>query len=196
MRRLKLLDLFCGAGGCSVGYSCAGFDVTGVDKVYQPNYPFKFYQGDALSFPLDDFDVIHASPPCQAYTYAAGRPNQKNHDRLIAATRERIQQLPYIIENVEGARSSLINPIMLCGSNFGLRVRRHRYFEVPLLREIPKLSCNHKVTDMPFDHGYTYKESEYRDALGVWWMLVRESRQAIPPAYTEYLGRHLLSILY
>ncbi len=148
--RPKLLDLFCGAGGAAMGYFRAGFDVVGVDIKPQPRYPFEFIQGDALEI-LDggpalgkmprlpeQFDAIHASPPCQAYsTMRRGLWKDREHPDLIAATRERLMAVgvPYVIENVENARRLLINPVKLCGTMFGLgtsngaQLRRHRYFE-------------------------------------------------------------------
>ena len=109
MTRPRLLDLFCGAGGCSVGYHRAGFDVVGVDHVRQPRYPYEFVQADALTFPLDGYDAIHASPPCQAYSAAKnmwkGRLPDARHPDLVDATRERLIEsgVPYVIENVERA---------------------------------------------------------------------------------------------
>ena len=120
MRRRRLLDLFCGAGGAAVGYHRAGFDVVGVDIEPQPRYPFEFHQADAMTFPLDGFDVIHASPPCQAYTDL--RRARAASTALIEPVRERSRfGVPYVIENVEGA--PLLDPIVLCGTMFpGLRV--------------------------------------------------------------------------
>ena len=138
----RLLDLFCGAGGAAMGYHRAGFDVIGVDAVSQPNYPFEFHQADALTFPLDGFDAIHASPPCQhASTIAkqqrVRRPDTYEHPDLVPQTRARLiaTGVPYVIENVIGAQ--LVNAIVLCGSSFGLDLRRHRLFECsfPLLAQ-------------------------------------------------------------
>ncbi|GIW60772.1 MAG: hypothetical protein KatS3mg087_1838 [Patescibacteria group bacterium] len=135
--RPKLLDLFCGAGGAGMGYHLAGFDVTGVDIKPQPSYPFRFVQADAFEF-LEEFgheyDVIHASPPCQAHTPVRNiNKNLYNRDRypdLIEQTRSALRETGkiYVIENVVGA--PLVNPILLCGEMFGLRVFRHRLFEV------------------------------------------------------------------
>lgn len=133
---MRLLDLFCGAGGAAMGYHRAGFEVVGVDIKPQKNFPFEFHQGDALTYPLDGFDAIHASPPCQAYsTMRKGLWKDREHPDLIAAVRERLiaSGLPYVIENVPGA--PLDDPMMLCGTMFGLgtaegnQLRRHRYFE-------------------------------------------------------------------
>ena len=130
----RLLDLFCCAGGAAKGYSDAGFEVVGVDINPQPNYPFEFIQADVLNMDigfLQDFDAIHASPPCQSYSDLAKRNrNADAHPRLIEPVREMLDKSgrPYVIENVEGA--PLQNPIVLCGTMFkGLRVIRHRLFE-------------------------------------------------------------------
>lgn len=196
--RPKLLDLFCGAGGAAMGYHRAGFEVVGVDINPQKNYPFEFHQADALEFPLNGFDVVHASPPCQAYSKAtAWRGNRDNHERLISKIRQRLIKLcnHYIIENVEGARHRLYNPIMLCGSHFGIRIRRHRYFEVPSIGLVLLPPCQHTSNDIPFDHGFKYSDSKYRDIMGCEWMTVLESREAIPPAYTEFIGKQLMEAI-
>ena len=144
VRRPRLLDLFCGAGGAGMGYHRAGFDVVGVDINLQPNYPFEFWQDDAIRLltVMDEswlydgaFDAIHASPPCQAYSDLAYRNgNADDHPRLIEPVRELLQAigLPYVIENVEGA--PLLDPVTVCGTERGLvcdgyRLRRHRLFE-------------------------------------------------------------------
>ena len=134
----RLLDLFCGAGGAGMGYSWAGFDVVGVDVNPQPNYPFEFHQADALAYPLDGFDAIHASPPCQAYSRLRRMRPGKYYPDLVEATRARLvaADRPYAIENVPGA--PLLSPLLLCGEYFGLGamcdggwrpLRRHRLFE-------------------------------------------------------------------
>jgi DNA (cytosine-5)-methyltransferase 1 len=151
-KKLKLLDLFCKAGGCSTGYAKAGFEVVGVDINPQPNYPYKFIQADALEILKDtdfisQFDVITASPPCQAHTKARGLSEARNNGKygdhldLIPQTRELLKATgkPYIIENVAG--STLINPIRLFGSQFGLYTQRERWFEsnIPLQEsEVPR----------------------------------------------------------
>jgi SAM-dependent methyltransferase len=129
---MRLLDLFCGAGGAAKGYADAGFEVVGVDIEPQPNYPFEFVRADALTFPLDGFDAVHASAPCQAFTVYRNNSAhvRQDHPNLIPQTRERLiaSGLPYVIENVPGA--PLIDPIQLCGTSFPpLEVRRHRIFE-------------------------------------------------------------------
>jgi DNA (cytosine-5)-methyltransferase 1 len=129
---MKLLDLYCGAGGAAMGYHRAGFEVVGVDINPQKHYPFEFHQGDAIEYLREqgkEFDVIHASPPCQRYSKSVKKINRKNHPDLIFNTRTQLitSCRPYIIENVPG--SPLINPIVLCGTMFGLDVKRHRLFE-------------------------------------------------------------------
>ena len=205
----RLLDLFCGAGGCSVGYHRAGFEVVGVDSRPQPRYPFEFHQADALTFPLDGFDVIHASPPCQHYCVCnRGLGNTHLYPDLIRKVRDRLNGLMYVIENVPGA--PLVQPITLCGSMFGLRtevgwLRRHRLFELPLVILAP--SCSHP-TGMSigvYGHGTNsyHREKlgrnitvdEKREAMGIDWMTGKELSQAIPPAYTEWIGRRLLAKL-
>src|SRR5574337_283544 len=131
-RKPRLLDLFCGAGGAAMGYSRAGFEVTGVDLNPQPHYPFPFIQADALDYVAShgwQYDAIHASPPCQHFSQVT--PDKAKHPDLIPITRYWLRTLgkPYIIENVGGARKALDNPFMLCGAQFGLKVYRHRFFE-------------------------------------------------------------------
>ena len=216
MSRPVLLDLFCGAGGAAMGYHRAGFDVVGVDIKPQPHYPFEFHQADALTFPLDGFDAIHASPPCQPFTRGQalrrGKPSAKLD--LLRPTRDRLRKagVPWIIENVEGA--PLIRPLTLCGSTFGLAVRRHRLFESSVLI-FPAGDCRHRQQGRPvgvyhvmgdqvqgIDHrtgrlvygGRTAETvEEARVAMGIDWMDWDELREAIPPAYTEWIGRQLLS---
>src|SRR3990167_5832997 len=141
---MRLLDLFCGAGGAAMGYHRAGFDVVGVDINPQPRYPFEFHQADALTFPLDGFDAIHASPPCQAYTAMRrlGKNAGSNAPELVDPIRSRLvgSGVPWVMENVVG--SPLLNPLMLCGSSFGLGVQRHRLFE-----------GSHLVFGLPCRHG-------------------------------------------
>lgn len=198
MTRPVLLDLFCGAGGCAVGYHRAGFDVVGVDLRPQPRYPFRFLQGDALEYLAEhghEFDAIHASPPCQAYSRAtAWRGDRSSHPDLIVATRRALNDAGalYVIENVQEARRLLRGAVMLCGTAFGLPIRRHRWFELSVpVRELMS-PCQHRRGDYSFDHGAKQTESMYRDAMGCSWMTVYESRQAIPPAYTEWIGRQLI----
>jgi DNA (cytosine-5)-methyltransferase 1 len=208
-----LLDLFCCAGGAAMGYHRAGFDVVGVDVRPQPNYPFTFVQADALTFDLDGFDAIHASPPCQANIKGLGVVNAKlgrssAHVDLIPETRARLRSagVPYIIENVVG--SALLNPTRLCGTSFGLPIYRHRLFESNVM--LLGRECEHdrqreakywtswqngvkgrraKVVQV---YGQAAEKHHWPAALGIDWMTSDELTQAIPPAYTEYLGVQLL----
>lgn len=207
---MRLLDLFCGAGGAAVGYHRAGFtEIVGVDLVPQPNYPFTFLEADAMTFPLDGFDVIHASPPCQAYSAGARMRNgfAKEHPMLIEPIRERLLEtgVPYIIENVPGA--PLRSPTVLCGSQFGLGVRRHRAFESNHL--LLSSGCTHSWQDVVVGvYGDHPEDSVIRkghpairarsiehagEVMGIDWMATwHELKEAIPPAYTEYIGKQLI----
>jgi DNA (cytosine-5)-methyltransferase 1 len=207
---LRLLDLFCGAGGAAMGYHRAGFEVVGVDLVPQPNYPFAFVQADALTYPLEGFDAIHASPPCQAHSTVSGRHRARYVD-AIAATRARLEAagVPYVIENVVGA--PLRSPTRICGSSLGLDVRRHRLFETNWALWVPP--CAHGAQAARFRsldstqaslasvvgvHGHiNYAgERELRErAMEIDWMTPRELAQAIPPAYTELIGYQLAAEL-
>jgi hypothetical protein len=200
----RLLDLFAGPGGAGTGYSRAGFEVVGVDTKPQPRYPFELHVVDALEYVAEhgrEFDAIHASPPCQHYADVTGwghahmRPRD-DYPALIAPARELLRATgrPYVIENVR--TKELSYPTMLCGSAFGLAVRRHRYFEVGGF-VLPVLTpcCRHAAGIVPFDHGGTSTESAFRDAMECSWMTAHEARQAIPPAMTEWIGRHLMAAL-
>lgn len=217
--RPKLLDLFCGAGGCSVGYHRAGFDCVGVDIVPRPNYPFPVVQGDALRPPvnLDAFDVIHASPPCQAYTWAAGKARNagSSYPDLVSATREMLSGSgkPYVIENTNGA--PLHHAIRLCGIMFGLGVLRHRYFEChPFIfepehpsHEPPVMVAARDGTDRMVKrsrycsvagHGgesRSFAVADWEEAMGIDWMSRKELTQAIPPAFTEYIGKRIMETI-
>ena len=212
----KLLDLYCKAGGAGMGYHRAGYEVIGVDIEPQPNYPFRFIQADAIKFmeaflyygweALFDknFDAIHASPPCQknsTMTKGLWKDRLDSHPELIAPTRELLKQtgLPYIIENVPTA--PLENPTVLCGSMFGIGVRRHRLFETSFPITAP--SCNHKVQGRVVAvYGHSGGSSKrdglkfggvdtWKKAMGIDWMTGNELSQAIPPAYTEYIARFI-----
>lgn len=189
-----------------MGYHRAGFEVVGVDINPQPNYPFTFCRGDALLFLREEiraraageewskFDAVHASPPCQRYAAStAWRGRREDHPDLIGPTRDLLLELglPYVLENVPDARSHLRSPLTLCGTQFGMPFRRHRLFETnwPVCLMVP--DCSHRETDFAFDHGGKQPESVYRTAIQCDWMTVRESRQAIPPIYTEQIGQQL-----
>jgi len=203
------LDLFCGAGGASVGIYKAGFDeVIGVDNVQQPNYPYHFILDDAIEFMehgLDEFDFIWASPPCQAYTWAGAQHRNRGveYPDLVDVTRQLLQESgkPYIIENVVGA--PLINPVTLCGTMFPeLKVFRHRVFEsnVPLVVERKCAHAGHKAKSRRGDNGdfftvvghNTGTHAEWADAMRIDWMNKKELTQAIPPAYSEYLVKQVM----
>ena len=228
--KFRLLDLFCCAGGAAMGYHRAGFEVIGIDIEPQPRYPFEFHQANAMVFlrglalsdilgeptrldgaywSLSDFDAVHASPPCQGYSTIT--PDQSKHPRLIADVREILQScdLPYVIENVAGARRHMRSPVMLCGSMFGLSVRRHRYFESSVALITPE--CRHDIQPYPVgvygDHADAVEVmrpdgtrrgrkasslQEAREAMGIPWATWHELAEAIPPAYTEFIGHQLM----
>ena len=213
--RPRLLDLYCGAGGAAMGYHRAGFDVVGVDLAAQSNYPFEFHQYGALEF-LDTynvhadvdglrFDAIHASPPCQRYI-RSGNVDRDKHPDLLGPTRELLEQtgLPWVIENVPGA--PMRPDVVLCGSVFGLEVRRHRWFELSWGEPLMTLACDHSRPVagvyghahgaggaapgmLPSDH------PTWSRAMGIDWMTTAELADAIPPAYTELIGAQLLGHL-
>jgi DNA (cytosine-5)-methyltransferase 1 len=213
--RPLLLDLFCCQGGASMGYHRAGFDVVGVDIDPQPHYPFEFHQADALAFPLDGFDVIHASPPCQGYMSfnnlnAERYGHRTDHPLLIEPVRRRLraQGVPYVIENVPGA--PLEKQLTLCGSMFGLGVRRHRHFESSeLMMGQPR--CAHTQAEVgvygKLDGRRLWTRTDGSEvraartlaqaqaAMGIGWMDWDGLRESIPPAYTEYIGAMLMATL-
>ena len=239
---MRLLDLFCGAGGAAVGYHRAGFtEIVGVDNKPQPRYPFTFVLGDALEYASKhghEFDAIHASPPCQRFTTLRGMWNHKaDHPDLVEPTRVALNVIgaPWVIENVPGAPLRAL--LMLCGTMFGLttadgraELRRHRYFELGFPPIALQPDCQHGgITDhrnhpvgvigVYGGHGrdhrrkaprtigvywhaggssarefaQQYLTSERREAMGIDWMTGKELSQAIPPAYTEFIGKQLLA---
>lgn len=214
MKRPIILDLYCGEGGCSVGYHRAGFDVVGVDYKPMKRYPFTFIRDDALdclrqfiqSGAIRDFDAIHASPPCQAYSKMKGQARD-GYQMLIAPTRELLiaSGLPYVIENVDGAKWHMREPIMLKGTMFGLKVFRSRYFESNVLLLAPTAHPNSRF-GRASRQGRRPAEGEYvvvtgnfyqgdgiaKRAMGIDWMTRRGMAQAIPPAYTEWIGAQLI----
>lgn len=206
----RLLDLFSGAGGAAMGYHLAGFDtIVGIDIAPQPHYPFEFVQADALEYLTahgSEFDVIHASPPCQEYLVATRQWKRegKIYPDLIAQTRELLKAIgkPYVIENVPGA--PLINPIILNGAMFGLLVHRIRLFEcsfeIPffLMPQLPKpveMGRPVKPGDVIQPVGHFSGVSYAAEQMGIDWMVGSELAQAIPPAYTYFIGRQLLAVL-
>lgn len=238
MARPRLLDLFSGAGGAAAGYQAAGFSVFGVDINPQPHYPFGFLQDDALvtlrlllagcrltfnsdrsqnALTLADFDAIHASPPCQGYlnltklNESMGR--ESGHQMLIEETRNILLEtgLPYVIENVQDARTQLLEPVRVCGTGLGMPLRRHRMFEssVPLVG----VPCRHdrftvprywtswqpngerRLSTVVQVYGNGGGKHEWAEAMGIDWMNWREMAEAIPPAYTGFIGAQLLASL-
>ena len=215
MARPKLLDLFCGAGGASAGYDAAGFDVTGVDIKPQVRYPFRFIEADALTFPLEGYEVVHASPPCQAYSQARHMRGYEHPD-LIPPTRKRLQAWggPWIMENVPG--SPLETFITLCGLALGLNVKRHRWFESNVAFLVPGCPRKHPgdwvsvFGHAVFGRGRAAGKTKGghnsisrphlglqlgQESMGIGWMTMRELSEAIPPAYTEFLGGQLIGSL-
>jgi len=241
MGRPKLLDLFCCEGGAAMGYHRAGFDVYGVDIVPQRRYPFPIHVGDALDvfrrlldgesidfthqtgeiewLTLDEFQAKHASPPCQAYSVTR-HSHSKEHPALIVPTRDLLVEtgMPYVMENVEGARDELRDPMLLCGTMFGLQaidldgqplaLRRHRLFESNVFL-MSAGGCSHDGTQVagvygggPMQRdksdrrgGYTPKSSVRAELMGMDWATQHGLSQAIPPAYTEFIGAQLIEHL-
>jgi DNA (cytosine-5)-methyltransferase 1 len=220
---VRLLDLFCGAGGCSVGYARAGFEVVGVDIEPHPDYPLPFLEADALEVLadrafLDTFDAVHASPPCQARTTMSNRWRGRGtaadaHVNLIPEVRDALLRWSgtYVIENVPGARRDLRHPITLHGGMFGLRVHRPRLFEsdAPLMAyTAPPPPDPVGVYGKAADGRRLFTRAdgteqraaasleEAQTAMGCGWMTdFRDIAEAVPPAYTEYLGDQLLTVL-
>lgn len=214
VRKPRLLDLFCCAGGAGIGYSQAGFEVVGVDIKPQPNYPLPFIQADALAVDpkfIGLFDAVHASPPCQAYSDLAKRNrNADDWPRLIEPVRDMLIRsgLPYVLENVDGA--PLLKPVVLCGTMFPeLRVLRHRLFEANFEIVPPPHKKHPKVHTFDRRKSHFGKTNEWRDfvqvtgggnctlaaareAMGISWMTKNEINESIPPAYTRLIGRQLL----
>lgn len=218
----RILDLFCCAGGAGVGYAAAGFEVVGVDIIAHKNNPHPVIQMDALELRVNwiksNFHAVHASPPCQGYTALRHAPGTRGAPKLIPQVREMLKAtgLPFVIENVIGAREVLINPVMLCGTMFGLGsqgcdLHRHRLFETNFY--VPQPLCRHdpekptigvyggharnrggnrggRKTKDVWEGGHRAAAME---ALGINWMTLQEMSEAIPPAYTEYIGKHLFN---
>jgi DNA (cytosine-5)-methyltransferase 1 len=212
-----MLDLFCGAGGAAMGYHRAGFDVVGVDNRPQPRYPFEFHQGDAMTWPLDGYDAVHASPPCQDHSTLAAFQPSKGTGWMLAAIRDRLTAsgLPYVIENVMGA--PMPGALKLCGTELGLRtetrtcgevwLRRHRQFESNVfLLGAGRCHCHLRRTVGVYGGAVAGRKARAgrrvmvgpgsslasREVMGIDWMTRDELDQAIPPAYTEFVGEQLL----
>ena len=223
MGKPKLLDLFSCAGGAAKGYADAGFEVVGVDIDPQPRYPYEFHQGDALAFVAEhghEFDVIHASPPCQTFSRTKTLHGNEHPD-LVAETRDALEATgkPWVIENVVGA--PLIDPLRLCGTEFGmvapdvdgvpLKLVRHRLFESNIMLTGAG-GCRHDHTiqtasiygagggwtprhrDNPERRGgYIPHIDVIKRLLGIDWMTKHELSQSIPPAFTEHVGQQLMA---
>lgn len=232
----RLLDLFCCAGGASNGYQRAGFEVIGVDVRPQPRYIGEcFVQADAVAamdlllaggfvecqhghrFYLSDLDALHASPPCQGYSSAVSSDGSKwagtagkSEPRLIADIRERLQAagIPWVMENVMGARKDLRASLLLCGTMFGLPIPRHRIFEMRDLALSPyHPKCKGVATAYANERGWEVRDmsvtgkgrragtsERWAEITGIDWMSQHEMREAIPPAFTEYIGRWLMNV--
>lgn len=224
---MRLLDLFCGAGGAAAGYHQAGFtEIVGIDIEPQPNYPFHFIQADALELPvrLTDFDLIHASPPCQGYSVTRSVNPNKTYPMLIDPIRIMLQSAgrPWVIENVE--RAPLNDPLVLCGTHFGLNaydpdmdrvmhMKRHRLFESSFFIWSPgHCWCSAHRGNIVGVYGgggedrartlrsgrtqrggYTPRVEVRRELMGMDWATRKELSEAIPPAYTKYIGEQFLA---
>lgn len=212
---MRVVDLFCGAGGASEGYRRAGFDVSGVDILDHSDYPFELTVMNALDWlkePEKDVDIIHASPPCQAYTTMSNRWRGKggvadSHEELITETRELLIQWggTYVIENVPGAKRYLRNPVTVTGGFFGLKVHRPRLFEsnFPLVGAVSPSPDGVIGVYGALDGRRLYSRkdgttqyaaqsiAQARQAMGIDWMSWEDLTEAIPPAYTEFIGGQL-----
>lgn len=218
---LTCLDLYCCGGGAGYGYRLAGLDVTGVDLYPQPAYPFRFIQADAVGYLLEyghRYDFIHASPPCQAHSDLRNAWNAHEHEDLIPATREALITVgrPYVIENVEGA--PLKNPVILCGSMFGLGTReyklvRHRQFETSFELPQPGDACREDPRPVVGVYGGKVRNRRAiasgsqrsrvgttlplavgQEATGIGWLNGVKLSQAVPPAYTRYIAEQWLGL--
>jgi len=207
-RKPRLLDLFCGAGGAGMGYHRAGFEVVGVDIKPQPHYPFEFHRADAFDYLREhghEFDVIHASPPCQAFSRGSKiKGNSQNHINHLPALMRLLSSFNgiWVMENVYGAPLSY--PIMLCGTQFDLKVYRHRYFQSNQMLfppphyshsdSWPVRTGNKEISKNGFMTiaGHHSHAEKGKVAMGIDWMNGNELSQAIPPAYTEWIGKQLI----
>ena len=214
----KILDLYCCAGGAAMGYHKAGFEVVGVDIEHRPNYPFEVRRREVIGFLenqarwwLKGFVAIHASPPCQkdaAITKGTNAHLRDSYPDLYGPTKELLEDigLPYIIEN-PAARPDVV----LCGEMFELKVIRHRNFELGGWTMEQPAHIKHRGRVRGYRHGEWFDgpyiaaygkgggkgtTQEMQEAMDIDWTDVREElTEAIPPAYTEYIGRHLMSFL-
>lgn len=203
---MRVLDLCCGAGGASAGIAAAGHIVIGIDLAPQPHYPFEFHQADALTYDLSGFDAYWASPPCQHYSQMLnhGLTDRARHPDLIAPIRERLQATgkPFVIENV--ANAPLLSPLMLCGEMFGLRVQRHRYFEIWPRQLTAPAHLPHRGRGLRKrgQTAYYYRvyghevgtRAEWSAAMGIDWMTKAELAQAIPPAFSRWIMTNIATV--
>lgn len=217
----RILDLFCCAGGAGAGYASAGFDVIGMDIKRHERNPHKVIECDALTIDpawiAENFDAVHASPPCQGYTAMRHAPGTRGAPRLIGQVRELLEStgLPWVIENVEAAACDMRNPILLCGTMFGLgaqgyELQRHRLFETSFYVRAPE--CLHSsrpvigiygghARNRSASHGGRGTVDKWHgghraaasEALGIDWMTLAEMSEAVPPAYTEYIGKQMVA---
>ncbi len=224
---MKLLDLFCCEGGAAKGYQSAGFEVTGIDieARFAKRYPGDFIQADAIEYVKEhghEYDVIHASPPCQRYSIT-NASRQHDYPDLVAATREALTATgkPWVIENVVGA--PLQDPITLCWTMFHqpgsvhdtdgepLQMFRHRLFESSLALEAPS-GCNHEKTMQVAGSyggarrdkwearhvrkgGYVPAKDVQERLLGIDWMTQHGLYQSLPPVYTEHIGHQVTAFI-
>jgi len=202
----RALDLFCGAGGATMGLMRAGFHVTGVDINNQPRYVGDCFRiADALRYPLEGFDFIWASPVCKGLSQVTPKARRGKYPNQIPAVRERLTAsgIPFTIENVPSARVHLRRPFLLCGSMFGLNLRRHRFFEVSGFEVGMRWPCYHRKNPVlitgthrrTYEPRYEYTVQQCRDASGIDWMTRKEIDEAIPPAYSEFIGRQAIEYL-
>ena len=215
---MRLLDLFCCGGGASEGYFRSGFNVTGIDIKPQPEYRHTFFQGDALEYLKEhgeEFDVIHASPPCQGYSsHVSSRSSRyaltkgKDEPRLIEEVRETLEKIgkPYVIENVMGAKSEMNANLLLCGTMFGLPISRHRLFETSMAIIQPQHGkCRGVAKRFALKNGWEYRDmsvtgkgrragtsERWKKIMGIDWDLKQSQiAEAIPPVYTDYIGSQI-----
>jgi DNA (cytosine-5)-methyltransferase 1 len=208
-----MLDLFCCEGGAAVGYERAGFEVVGVDIEPQGRYPFEFHQGDAMTWPLDGFDALHASPPCQDHSSLLSLHEEHGTGWMLDATIERFQAsgLPYVVENVSGA--DMPGALTLCGSEFGLKatsrgkvwhLKRHRQFVSNVfLMGAGGCTCSGRKIGGVYGHGgggqqargFKLDLAASREVMGMPWASRHGVSQGIPPAYTQYIGEQLIGAL-
>lgn len=226
MAKPRLLDLFCCEGGAAMGYHRAGFDVVGVDLEgrFAKRYPFTFVQADALMYVRAhgrEFDAIHASPPCQRYSQGTVAGHAHKHPDLVGATRDALLEVgvPWVIENVP--RAPLIDPVVLCGSMFGLgavdddgvllRLERHRLFESSVHLEAPGPDVHDTSVQVAGSYGgarrdkhearyvrkggYVPAKHVQERLLGIDWMTQHGLHQSLPPVYTEWVGRFLIAAI-